>query len=117
MPTVERAVLDRGAVIIRHELAAADAPADLDAFAWKRVAEFALPGDGEVGRTAIERRRELAGGHPRTLDDRLVISGEKAVRIAKLANAQRPEIVFEKLPCAVLFERHRRKGPHTHRLE
>ncbi len=105
------------AVIIRHELAAADAPADLDAFARKRVAELALAGDREVGRPAIKRRGELAGRNARPLDDRLVISGEKAVAVAKLVDAQRPEIVLEELPRGILFERHRRDGPRAHRLE
>ena len=80
MPAVERAVLDLAAVVIRHDLAAADAAADVDALAGKRSPSLRRPDDHEIGRPAIQRRGELAGRHARAVDDRLVIAGEKACR-------------------------------------
>ena len=117
MPAVERAVLDLAAVVIGHDLAAADAAADLDALAGKRIAELAPAGDDQIGRPAIERRGELAGRHARAVDDRLVIAGEKAVRVAELADAQRPEIVLEEFPRALLLERNGRDGALADVLE
>ena len=53
MPAVERAVFDLAAIVIRHDLAAADAAADGDALAGESVAELAPAGDDEIGRPAI----------------------------------------------------------------
>ena len=117
MPAVERAILDLGAIVIGHDFAAADAAADLDALAGKRIAEFAAAGDDEVGRPAVQRRGKFAGRNPRAVDDRLVIAGEKAVGVAELADAKRPEIVLEEFPRAVLFERNRRQAARRRRLE
>ena len=117
MPAVERAILDLAAIVIGHDLAAADAAADLDALARERIAELAPAGDDQIGRPAVERRREVAGRHPRALDDRLVIAGEKAVAVAELVDAQRPEIILEEFARAVVLERDRRDGAFADRLE
>src|SRR4029079_19597298 len=87
MPAVERAVPDLGARVIRNDLAPAEAAADLHALARKQIAELAPPGSHQIGRRAKERCRDLAGGHPRAFDDRLVIAGEEAVAVADLADA------------------------------
>src|SRR5208282_4949158 len=105
MPAVERAILDLAAIVIRHDLAAADTATHLDALAGKCVAKLAPPGDDEIGRPAIQRCSELARRHARTLDDGFVVPSEKAVRVAELVNPQRPEIVLEELPRAILVER------------
>ena len=117
MPAVERALLDLAAVVIRHDLAAADAAADFDSLAWKRIAQLAAAGDDQIGRPAIKRRGEFAGRHPRAVDDRLVVSGEKSFRVAELADAQRPEIVLEEFPGAVLLERNGGDGALADRFE
>ena len=117
MPAIERAVLDLAAIVIGHDLAAADAAADFDALARESVAELAPAGDDEIGRPAIKRRRELAGRHPRAFDDRLVIAGEKALGVAEPVDAQRPEIVLEEFLRAVVIERDGRKGPAANILE
>ena len=105
MPAVERAVLDLTAIVIRHDLAAAQAPADEHALAGKRIAEPAAAGSNQIGRPAIERRRELAGRHPRSGDDRLVITGEKTGGVAQPVDPNRAKIILEELPGAVLVER------------
>src|SRR5262249_56603449 len=64
MPTVERTVLDLATVVIRQELAAANTPPDLHAFARKSVAKLETARNGKVGRTAVKRPGELAGRHP-----------------------------------------------------
>src|SRR5215472_6595056 len=107
MPAVERTVLDLATVVVRQELAAADTPADPHAFARKGVAKLEAAGNGKVGRTAIKRRGELAGRHARAVDDRLVIAGEKTIAVAKLGDAQRPEMILEEFARAVLFKRNR----------
>ena len=65
MPAVESAVLDLAAVVIGHDLAAADAAADKHAFAGECIAELAPAGGDEIGRPAVERRSEFAGWHAR----------------------------------------------------
>ncbi len=105
MPAVERAILDLAAIVVGHDLAAADAAADENAFARKRVAELAPAGGDEIGRPAIKRRGKFAGRHARAGDDRLVIAGEKTVGIAELVDANRPEIILEEFFRAGLVER------------
>src|SRR5262249_48339166 len=112
VPAVKRAVLDLAAVVIGHELAAAETPANLHAFARERVAKLAPAGDDKVGRAPKQRRGKLAGRLARAFDDRLIIAGEKAVAVAELGDAQRAEIVLEEFARAVLFERN--GGNRTH---
>ena len=105
------------AIVIRHDLAAADTAAHFHALARKHIAELAAAGDGEIGRPAIKRRSEFAGRHARALDDRLVIAGEKAITVAELADPQRPEIVLEEFARAVLFERNGCNGAFANSFE
>ena len=63
MPAVERPVLDLTAIVIGHDLAAAEAAADKNALAGKRIAEPAAAGNDKIGRPAIKRRREFTGRH------------------------------------------------------
>jgi hypothetical protein len=58
----------------------------------------------EIVRAAVERHLEIVGQGARTIDDRLVVAGEKAVRIVDLADPQRAEIVLEKLSCGLRGE-------------
>ena len=95
MPAVERAVLDLGARVIGHDLAAAEAAADKNALAREGVAEPAPARGDKIRRPAIKRRGEFAGRHARAVDDRLVIAGEKSVGVAELVDADGAEIVFE----------------------
>ena len=83
----------------------------------KRIAKLAPAGDDQIGRPAIERRSKFAGRNARAVDDRLVIAGEKAVGIAELADAKRPEIVLEEFARAVFFERHRGTAARADGLE
>src|SRR5580704_5879045 len=117
MPAGERAILDLAAVVIRHHLAAADAAADFDALRRESVAELAPPGDDEIGRPAIERRRELIRPHAGAFDNGLVIAGEKARRVAELVDAQRREIVLEEFFRAAVVERYRRERARADVLE
>src|SRR5580658_4043611 len=112
MPAVERAVLDFGARVIRHDPAAAEAAADQNALAREGIFSEPAPSrDDEIGRPAIERRGELPGRHARTVDDRLVIAGEESVGVAHPVDANGAEIVLEKFTRAVLVERDGRARP------
>ncbi len=105
MPAVERAVLDLGAGVIGHDLAPPDAAADENAFARKGVlAKPAPAGHDEIGRPAVQRRRELAGRNARAGEDGFVIAGEKALGVAQSVDTDRPEMILEKLSRAVLVE-------------
>ena len=64
-------------------------------------------GRGEIGRPAIERHREFPRRETRAVDDRLVIAGEEARRIAELADAHRNEIRLEELARRGAFQRSR----------
>src|SRR5580698_2726972 len=105
MPAVECTIFDLAAIVIRHDLAAADTAADKHPFAGKGVAELAPASGDEIGRPAIERRREFAGRHARAGNDRLIIAGKKAAGVAKLVDADRAEIVFKEFSCTVFVER------------
>src|ERR1700688_809841 len=105
MPAVERAILDFAAVVIRHHLAAGHTASVSDALRGKGVAELAAAGNDKIGRPAIERRCELIRPHAGAFDNGLVIAGEKAGGVAKLADAQRPEIVFEEFSRAIVVKR------------
>src|SRR6202034_659527 len=63
------------------------------------------------------RDGEFAGRHPRALDNRLVIAGQKPVSVADPIDAQRPETVLEELFRAVVVEWNRSEGPRTDVLE
>src|SRR5580700_7302948 len=110
VPAVERAILDFATCVIGHKLAAADTAADEHALAWKRVAELAAAGGGEIGRSPVQRRGEFAGRHARPGDDRLVVTGEESVGVAELVDANGAEIVLEELSGAALVERYRLAG-------
>src|SRR5579872_5396576 len=114
MPPVEGAILDLTAIIVGHYLPPADAAADFDALARECVAELAPAGNDEIGRPPVKRSLEFTRRHPRTFDDRFVISSQETVGLTKFADAQRPEIVFEELARAVLLERHRGKAARTY---
>src|SRR5262249_9234531 len=105
MPAVERAILDLAAIVIGHDLAAADAPADKNTLAGKGIAQFAPAGGDQIRRAAVKRRGEIAGGHSRTGNDGLVIAGQKAIGLAELAYADGAEMSFEEFPRALLVER------------
>src|SRR5580704_11205490 len=102
MPAVERAVLDLAAIVIGHHLAAADAAPNLDTLAGEGVAELAPAGDDEIGRPAIEWRRELAGRDPGSVDDGLIVPGQKPIGVAEPVDVQRAKILLEKFPGAVI---------------
>ena len=92
----ERAVLDLRAVEIRRVFAARDAAHH--AAAVGEALRLALaPHVDEVARAAVKRHLEVVGLDARAVDDRLVIAGEKAVRIVDFRNTNRAEILLEKL--------------------
>ncbi len=99
---VERAVLDRAAVVIGNELAVRHAAECLARVGERRAVGEA--GRGEIGRPAIERHREFPRRETRAVDDRLVIAGEEARRFAELADAHRNEIGFEELARRGAFQ-------------
>src|SRR6185503_21304 len=89
-----RAVLDLGAIVIGHQLAAADLAEDL---ALVRQAGRALRGaaDEQIGRPAIDRHLVDLVLRPRAVDDGLIIAGDKALAFAKSRNAQGEKMLLE----------------------
>ena len=90
----DRAVLDLGAVVIGHQLAAADLAEHL---ATIGQADRTLGGaaDEQIGRPAIDRHLVDLVLRPRAVDDGLVIAGDKPLAFAKPRNAQGKKMLLE----------------------
>ncbi len=89
-----RAVLDFGAIVIRHQLAATDLSKHL---ALVGQARRTLPraADEQIGRAAIDRHGVDVGLGPGAVDDGLVIAGNKALGFAEPRDAQGKEMLLE----------------------
>ena len=55
----------------------------------------------QVARTAVQRHREFPSGESRAIDDRIVITSDKACGISEPADSDRNEIGLEELPCGL----------------
>ena len=115
MLPVERAIFDLTSVVIGQE------------FAGRRLTEGTPgigkwsaggnPGCDQVPGAAEQRYRKLLGRKARSVDDRLVIAGEKARRIAKLANSYRQKIRLEELSRCYLIKPPSPDGAGTYLFE
>ena len=79
----EHAVVDRGAIVVRHQ----PALAALLALAGRDPGDRHAAAGQQIGRLAIERMLVLVGLLARAFDDRLVIAGEKTVRRRRAAKS------------------------------
>ena len=95
--TGNRAVLDLGAIVIGHELAAADLAEHL---ALVGQARGTLPGaaDEQIGGSAIDRHGVDVGLGPGAVDDGLVVAGDKTLGFAEPRDSQGKEMLLEEGP-------------------
>src|SRR5215831_9447531 len=98
MLTVECAVFDFATIVIEDQITTRSS-AKRTSTVGKRPARLARPGSQQVGWPAIKRNCEFPGGEPRTIDNRLIIAGEKTGGITELTNAYRHKVGFKELPC------------------
>ena len=84
------AVLDLGAVVIRHELAAADLAKHL-ALVGQAGGALRDAANEQVRRPAIDRHGVDVGLRPRAVDDRLVIAGDETLGFAEPRDSQAAE--------------------------
>src|SRR6266849_4689095 len=90
---IERTRFDGAAIVVRNDLVVLVAPPDQRAFVWKRLRSELVAGGNEVARTSVERDMEFRIGKARALDDRLVITGQKAFDLAQTHDAHGRKIL------------------------
>src|SRR5262249_4436533 len=86
--TIERARLDRAAVVVRHGLVPFIEATDLTVVWKSNGAEFLAGGD-EIRRAAIEREMKYARGESRALNDRFEITCQQTLGFAQSRDAHR----------------------------
>src|SRR6516162_5360352 len=91
--TGNRAVFDLGAIVVRHELAAADFAKHLALVGQTRCV---LPeaADEQVRRTPIDRHVVDVSPGPRSVEDGFVIAGDEAGILAKTRDPQGKKMLF-----------------------
>ena len=91
----EHAVVDRGAVVERHELALRPALLFLAVAGGGSARHRHAAARQQVRRLAIERIVVAIALAARAVDDRLVIAGDETVRRAERRDADRAEVLLE----------------------
>src|SRR5262249_55529054 len=104
---VERAGFDGAAIMIRHDLAFFVEASDRHSLIGEVVGAGLEARRHQILRAAVERHVEFGTRKARALHDRLIVAGEKALRLAQPGDAHRPEIVLEERAC-----RRRIRRPH-----
>ena len=92
--SVERAVLNGAAVVVRLDLAFRVEP-PYSCTVWKTGACRLLAIDQEIARAPINRPLEFGIWKPRSVDDRLIITGEEPRRFTSSGDPNGPEILFK----------------------
>ena len=92
---VERARFDGAAIVIGHDLAVLVAASDLRALVGKGVGAGLVAGRHQVARPPIKRDVEFRVWKARTLDDGLIVPGQKSLRFAEPRDAHRTKIFLE----------------------
>src|SRR5262249_41166523 len=92
---IERAGLDRGAIVVGHELVVLVAAADAHAFIWKCNRGWFVAGGEEITRPAVERDMEFGAGKARARYDGLEITGQQSFEFAQPRDANRLKILLE----------------------
>jgi hypothetical protein len=93
-PACDRAVLDLGAIVIRHELATADLAKYLPLVGQPDGILFESAHE-QIGWTPIHRHGVGFGLDPRALDHGFIVAGDKTLIFPKPRDPQRPEILLE----------------------
>src|SRR5262249_17813440 len=106
--SVERACLDGAAIVVRHDLAVLVAAPDQRALVGKGGRTRRVAGSHEIMWTSVERDVKFRIGKARALDDRLVITGQKALRFAEPRDLHRAKIILEEAARGLLVGRPRR---------
>ena len=96
--SLDRAILDLGAVVIGHQLAAADLAENLSLVGQSGRILVGAP-DEQIGGTAIDRHIVDFVLGPRAVDHGLVVTGDKALAFAEPRNPQRQKILLEEGFC------------------
>ena len=92
---IDRTVLNLGAIVIGHQLAAADLAKHL-ALVGEPCRALLGAANEQIGRPAIDRHIiDLVLG-PRAVDDWLIVTGDKPLAFAKPRDTQGKKILLEK---------------------
>src|SRR5262249_6906114 len=100
--SIERACLDGAAIVVRHDLAVFVAAPDQRAFVGKGGRTGRVAGSHEIVWTPVEWHVKFRIGKARTLDDRLVIAGQKPLRFAEPRDLHRAKIILEEAARGLL---------------
>jgi hypothetical protein len=112
---VERTVLDLATVVIRHEFAGRGAPEGAAVVGKRASVRYARR--HQIARATEQRHGEFPGREARSVDDRLIVPGEKTGGIAEPADMRGDEIGFEELPRRLGREAARPDRTGAHVLE
>src|SRR5262249_37874267 len=91
---IERASLNRTAVVVRHELVLLVEATD-STFVWKCIGAWLVAGGDEIGRATVEWDTEHGARKARALNDRFKITGQNTLGLAQACHAHGLKILFE----------------------
>jgi hypothetical protein len=93
--TVERAGLDRTAVVIRHQSVILGAATDPHTLVRKYNGAGLVPRSDQVPRSTVERDWEFGAGKARARNNWLKIAGQKSLGLAQARDANGLKILLE----------------------